>query len=221
MEGELKKLTIESYTDPEYQGSPVSTFEVMFNPKSYAVKYAVEYDDEQGMGTTGLPQRFKQSKPSEFALEFILDGTGASSKKAEVSKLVEDFLAVAYEYDGELHRPRYLKVAWGTLLFNSVFKAANITYTLFKPDGSPLRAKVGATFFGFVEEKRRVAEERAQSPDLTQVHTVTSGETLPLLSFRYYGDQMHYLDVAEANGLTDFRSLNAGSRLVFPPLAKA
>lgn len=221
MEGELKKLKIESYTDPEYQGSPASEFEVMFNPKSYSVKYAVEYDDEQGMGTTGLPQRFKQSKPSEFSLEFILDGTGASADKREVSALVDDFLAVAYEYDGDLHRPRYLKLSWGTLLFNCVFKAANITYTLFKPDGSPLRAKVGATFFGFVEDKRRVAEEGATSPDLTRVHTVTAGETLPLLSFRYYGDQMHYLDVAVVNGLTDMRALSPGLRLVFPPLAKA
>lgn len=220
MLGELKKLRIESYTDAEYSGSPVDTFEVMFNPNSYALKYAVEYEDDQGKGTTGLPQRFKQSKPSEFSLEFMLDGTGAAADPVDISEEISHFLRVCYEYDGEIHRPRYLKVAWGTLLFNSVFKAANIKHTLFQPDGTPLRASISATFFGFIVDTKRVAEERSSSPDLTRIHTVTGGETLPLLAHRYYGNTAHYIDVARANELNDFRALTDGQRLIFPPLAK-
>ena len=91
MDGKLEKLRIESYTDPEYKGSPVQTFTVMFNPNSYTAKYAVEYDDtEQGRGSTGLPQRYKKTKPGDFSVEFVLDGTGASAEKADVSLRIEE-----------------------------------------------------------------------------------------------------------------------------------
>lgn len=222
MEGALKKLRIESFTDPDYSGNPKQPpFEVLFNPNTYSVKYAVEYEEEQGKGTTGVPQKFKQAKPSEFGVEFTLDGTGASADVVDVDQKIDEFLSVVKEYDGEIHRPPYLKVIWGTLLFNCVFKGANVKYTLFKPDGAPLRAVVSATFLGFIDDTKRVADERASSPDLTRVHAVTAGETLPLLCHRYYGDARHYVSVAQHNDLNDFRRLEAGGRLLFPPLERA
>lgn len=220
MEGALKKLRIESFSEPDYSGEPKGTFEVLFNPNTYSVKYAVEYEEDQGKGTTGLPQQFKQSKPNEFGIEFTLDGTGASADAIQVDEEIDNFLGVVYEYDGEIHRPRYLKVIWGTLLFNCVFKGANVKYTLFKADGTPLRAAVSATFFGFIDDTKRVAEERASSPDLTRVHAVIAGETLPLLCHRYYGDARHYMNVAKHNNLNNFRNLEAGRRVVFPPLER-
>ncbi len=220
MQGELKKLRIESYTSPDYSGSPKDTFEVMFNPNNYAVKYAVEYEEDQGKGTSGLPQKYKQTKPSEFSLDFTIDGTGASSKRTEVIKEVRKFLAVVHTFDGEIHRPPYLKVAWGSLLFNCVFKGANVKYTLFKPNGEPLRANISTSFIGSIDDTKRAAEERASSPDLVRVHTVAEYDTLPLLAHNYYGDARYYLAVARVNAIDDFRSLTTGQRLLFPPLAK-
>ncbi len=221
MEGALKKLIIEAYADAEYGGSPKDTFEVMFNPDNYSVKYAVEYEEDQGKGTSGLPQKYKQSKPVEFSLDFTIDGTGAAAEQVEVIDEVRHFLKVVQEYDGEIHRPPYLKVAWGTLLFNCVFKGANVKYTLFRPSGAPLRAAISASFLGTVDDTKRVAEERASSPDLARYHTVQDNETLPLLCHRYYGSARHYLAVARVNGLNDFRSLITGERLLFPPIEKA
>ena len=68
MDGELKKLRIESYTNPEYTGAPAATFEVLFNPNTYSVKYAVEYEEDQGRGTGLGPlatrARFLAIRPS-------------------------------------------------------------------------------------------------------------------------------------------------------------
>ncbi|SDE09556.1 LysM peptidoglycan-binding domain-containing protein [Kordiimonas lacus] len=229
MSGELKKLFIESFTDEKFSGSPVATFTTMFNPDNYSVKYAVEYEEDQGKGTSALPQKFKRTKPIDLALTFMIDGTGASEDlmvdgsepgKKDVIDKVRHFLSVVYEYDGEIHRPRYLRVAWGTLLFNCVFKGADVKYTLFKPDGNPLRATISASFYGTIDDEKRVAEESDKSPDLTRYHTVTAGETLPILAHKYYGDPRYYMAVARVNALNDFRTLEPGQTLLFPPISK-
>lgn len=229
MSGELKKLFIESFTDEKFTGSPVATFTTMFNPNNYSIKYAVEYEEDQGKGTSALPQKFKCAKPIDLSLDFMIDGTGASEDltvdgsapgEKDVIDKVRHFLSVVYEYDGEIHRPRYLRVAWGTLLFNCVFKSANVKYTLFKPDGSPLRATISASFYGTVDDEKRVAEEADKSPDLTRYHTVVEGETLPILAHKYYGDPRYYIALARANGLDDFRTLTPGQTLLFPPISK-
>lgn len=229
MSGELKKLFIESFTDEKFSGSPVATFTTMFNPNNYSIKYAVEYEEDQGKGTSALPQKFKRAKPIDLSLDFMIDGTGASEDLTidgsppgdkDVIDKVRHFLSVVYEYDGEIHRPRYLRVAWGTLLFNCVFKSANVKYTLFKPDGSPLRATISASFYGTVDDEKRVAEEADKSPDLTRYHTVVEGETLPILAHKYYGDPRYYIALARVNELDDFRSLSPGQTLVFPPISK-
>jgi len=221
MSGALEKLKIEAYTDPKYSGQPDRTFEVMYNPKSYALKYAINYDEEQGKGVSPGEKRYVSTKPQDITLEFTIDGTGASGDDpVDVSKKVKGFLDTCYTFHGEIHRPPYLKVAWGELVFTCVLQTANVTYTLFKPGGQPLRAKISATFSEFVDEQKRTAKERRSSPDLTHIHTVSGRESLPLLCHRYYGDQRYYLRVAQANRLLNFRRLDPGSTLFFPPIAK-
>ena len=218
MTGELKKMLIEAFKKPDYSGSAAESFEVMFNPNTYSQKYEVEYHDRQGQGDTGSPQIFGKIKPQEYTFDFVVDGTGVAADEADVHERVETFLKVTGKHDGEIHRPMYLKLSWGTLLSKCVLKSAEVTYTLFKPDGHPLRAKIKATFSENVEDTLRVAEERKSSPDLTHVHEVQAGEHLSLLAHRYYGDASRYYQVAEFNGLTSYRHLSTGQKLRFPPI---
>jgi nucleoid-associated protein YgaU len=101
-----------------------------------------------------------------------------------------------------------------------VLKSASIAYKLFQPDGAPLRAVISATFTDNSDDRTRVAVAQDSSPDVTHVRQVQAGDTLPLLCYRIYGDPRRYVEVAQANGLNDFRRLKAGTRLLFPPVAK-
>ena len=47
-----------------------------------------------------------------------------------------------------------------------------------------------------------------------------SGDTLPLLCKEIYGSPEHYLRVAQANNLNNFRNLTPGQEIIFPPLEK-
>lgn len=214
---ELKKMIIKAYTDPQ-RSSLVDSFTLMFNPNTYTQKYEVEYHDRQGPGDSGSPQVFGKIKPQEYTFEFVFDGTGvATETKKEVQDEVNKFLKMA-GYTGDTHRPTYLELLWGSLVSKCVLKSAEITYTLFKRDGFPLRAKVKATFSEDIEDALRVKKERKNSPDLTHVHTVHAGERLPQLCYEYYGDAGRYLQVAMYNHLDQFRHLEAGEQLLFPPI---
>jgi nucleoid-associated protein YgaU len=79
---------------------------------------------------------------------------------------------------------------------------------------------VQAKFKGFVEDNLRVARENNSSPDLTHVRMVKEGDTLPLMTYRIYGDPKYYLEVAKANKINNFRKLKTGDIIIFPPLTK-
>ncbi|MCW9708159.1 CIS tube protein [Fodinibius salsisoli] len=215
--GELVKLKIISFKDATYDQKD-KEFNVMFNPQEYTLKYNIDSDSSQGMGTSGSDQTFKKITPEDLSLEFMIDGTGATGEVVNVPNKVIEFLDVTYNYKGDEHRPRYLRISWGTLVFKCVLKSASVKYTLFKPDGTPIRAKLNTTFGQFKEDELRAAEESDSSPDLTHRRTVQDGDTLPLMCYRIYGDSKYYLQVAAANGLTNFRNLEAGQEIYFPPL---
>jgi nucleoid-associated protein YgaU len=219
--GELEKLTILAFEDPDDSDKPpVSQFEAFVNPTDITIAYEIEYEGGQGAGTTNSRMNFKKVKPGDLSLSLFIDGTGANGRPADVQEQIEQFQTVT-GYNGKIHRTSYLKVMWGKLqIKRCVLKTASIVYKLFTPNGVPLRAIISATFTDHSSDKTRVAMAQDQSPDLTHVRLVKANDTLPALCFDIYGEPRHYLDVARANRLDDFRRLQPGTKVFFPPLQR-
>ena len=218
--GKLEKLTILAYTKPDYLDQPVSRFEAYVNPHELTLSQEIEYDSAQGSGTTNSRMNFKKIKPGDLSLAFFLDGTGANGHPADVQAMIGQFQKVT-GYNGDIHRPNYLKVMWGTVhIRRCVLKNTSIAYKLFKADGVPLRAVITATFTDNSDDKTREAHVQNQSADLTHRRIVKAGDNLPRLCYEIYGDPRQYLTVAKANGFDDFRNLAPGTAVFFPPLEK-
>jgi hypothetical protein len=218
--GTLEKLKILAYEKADYSGAPIGEFVSFVNPNEILLAYELEYDSAQGAGTTNSRMNFKKVKPGDLTLNFFIDGTGAAGTTVDVQQKIEQFQRVT-EYNGNIHRPNYLKVVWGTLqVKRCILKSASITYKMFKPDGIPLRAVISATFTDNSDDQSRVAIAQDHSPDLTHVRMVKSGDTLPGMCYGIYGDPGYYLDVARANRLNTFRRLMTGTKILFPPFEK-
>lgn len=218
--GKLEKLLILAYAKPDYSGKAIDQFESYVNPNEITLSYEMEYDSAQGSGTTNSRMSFKKQKPGDLSLSFFLDGTGANGVKLDVQAAIEKFGKVT-GFNGDIHRPNYLVVNWGTLqVKRCVLKSASIAYKMFQPNGIPLRAVISATFTDNSDDKTRVAKEQKQSPDLTHRRTIKAGDNLPTLCHQIYGDPQLYLRVAQANGMDDFRNLVPGTQVFFPPLEK-
>jgi hypothetical protein len=218
--GELTKFRVEAHDKPDYSDKAVETYEAYVNPAEVTVAFEVDYNSSQGSGTTDSRKEFHKVKPADLTINFFIDGTGANGNKVSVKSEIDKFNKVT-GYDGKIHRTRYLLVAYGDMeIKRCVLKSTSVVYKLFKPNGIPLRAVITAVFTGNADDQTRVAAAKDESPDLTHVRVVTAGDTLPGLCYKIYEDTRYYLDVAQANGLDDFRNLVPGTRIFFPPLEK-
>ncbi len=231
--GELKKMEIYGCTDDEYsQYDPPKPITVAINPDTITTATTVVYKAEQAGGNTAANLKFEKITPTDMKFELLFDSTGVLSNQKEflsgfksagevtsVFDQIQAFRDVAFSYSSKTHKPKKLKLVWGDLIFKGVVKAWSVTYTLFQPDGTPIRAKGSLSIAESVADSLRVGEENRNSPDLTHLRVVKAGDTLPGMCQNIYGDSQYYIGVAEYNKLNNFRRLEPGTKLYFPPLA--
>ena len=227
--GELKKMKIYAYTNVDLADNHLAAipgvanpYTALINPETYSVEIKYEFENGQGQGSTGGHQQFKVKLPEEMSFEFLFDNTGIidGKPKTNIADDIEKFKKFLMDYDGNSHQPRFFKFAWGTDLFKGRCAALNINYKLFNPDGSPIRAICKVSLKQATEEELRVIRQNNHSPDLTHYRVTQKGDTLPLMCYKIYGDSSYYLQVAQVNKLQNFRALEAGTEIFFPPVEK-
>lgn len=243
--GQLEKMRIEVLIDgdpPTVSTEDDHRYMVQVNPESYKINYQINYDHRPAHGASGSEAKYANTSPPTLEFEFLFDGTGvipppagpldnvpiagavaallSGGEKYDVSQELYNFAHVVYDYSGSEHRPRRVRLVWGTLSFDGALSSLTIDYKLFKPDGSPLRAVARAAFTGTITDRLRELKDNNSSPDLTHVRSVVAGDRLPLMAQRIYRTPNHYLEVARANKLYGFRKLVEGTRISFPPVDK-
>ena len=200
--------------------SSAPKFEVLINPPSYSINSAILYVEEQAMGQAGHESKFYTMEAEKLKLPSLtFDGTGAvPGSKMPVKEQVALLRKCVYAYVGTKHEAPIVQVVWGSMIFYGRVKELDFNYTLFKPTGEPLRAKVDISFVEYASAGQLALEANRSSPDMTHLVQVRAGDTLPLLCERIYRDPSYYLEVARINGLTAFRQLEPGTSLRCPPL---
>jgi len=197
-------------------------FKVMLNPSSYTQNYSIQYSKKEALGQTGSELKFSATDPEKLDLkEIVIDGTGAIDTGGtydDVKTQIKNLRDIAYTYDGDEHEPNPVRILWGNLIFFGRLTKMSVDYTLFKPSGEPLRAKVGLSLSEFKSKNEEALRANRSSPDLDHIVEVRAGDTLPLLCHRIYKNSSYYTDIAKVNNLSSFRGLKPGTRLHFPPL---
>jgi len=219
----LVKLKIEAFSDPACTAPVGSELSVMFNPETYSRNYQVEYNNSNVLGENNSTLLFRGMKGSELKLKLVADGTGVVPLPSGISN-VDDYIQkikdLTYSFQGTEHRPSFLKIVWGSLSVICVCKTLNVTYNLFKSDGSALRATIELGLSETIDFKTKAKEAQKSSPDLTHVRIVRAGDTLPLMTYKIYGDSSYYMEVARVNGLKSVSAIKPGDQIYFPPIKK-
>ena len=223
--GKLEKLTIQAYSDPKFSAKVGEAFKVLINPEKYSRTFAIQFNEQQAMGTSGGGPAYNKSLPESIKLEFIFDGTGAIPSPSggtpkTVDQWLSEFKEITFDYNGDIHSSNYLVLSWGSLVFKCRLTQYSVEYNLFKEDGTPLRAKVSADFKEFTDPETVAKESSANSPDLSHVHVFRAGDTLHHLCHKIYDDASLYMEVARINDIVNFRGIAPGTSLYFPPLKK-
>ncbi|MBQ0788601.1 MAG: ATP-binding protein [Oceanihabitans sp.] len=145
----LIKVLIFAYTDRRFstlskvQPNPIS---LPVNPKEFSQKHRLTSNK------TAISS-YVVSNPKELKLDFILDGTNTiagytyNSDNHAVKEQLAVFMHTVYFKKASEKYPRFLKIKWGdSLAFSGILSDLNLNYTLFEPNGDPLRIEVSATF---------------------------------------------------------------------------
>ena len=216
------KLHIIAYGDANYSSQIGDPFYALLNPESYTVDYKMQLSDaNQTQGPQTAEAVYVKTHPNIMNFDFLFDATGAiatdsgsGSQKVDIKKQIDDFMGKIFAVNADKHEPSFLKIVWGTIMFKGRCESVSINYKLFSQDGTALRAVLKCAFRASPPETADVS-----SPDLTHMRVVTTSDTLPLMCYNIYGSSSYYVQIAQINGITNFRKLQVGSKIFFPPLS--
>jgi nucleoid-associated protein YgaU len=200
-----------------------TNFQAQINPADVSHSFGIRYDKTKAQGSAGVEPKFSAMDDERVNFSIMLDGTGVvppvSGQPPDVKGQLAQLNKVVYEYVDLRTEPPYVRVLWGTLIFFGRLESLKAQYTLFKPGGDPLRAKVDLAFVGAMSkhEEQRITN-RTSSAAATQTVTMKEGDSLGAICEDIYGSPSAFMKVARYNGLTDFRNIPAGTVLKFPPM---
>lgn len=219
----LAKLTIKP------QSSNLKEFEVLFNPNSYTIRKEVTWTAKTRKGATGTTkssttQRQLDAPPLEFGggdtrlltLTLFFDVTESPQKdvREETNKIV----ALTRIERGKSLQPPVCIVSWGKypsgsdFPFRGVVSSLTQNFTLFRSDGTPVRADLTVVFKEFLDPQD---SQRKTDPEFT-THLIKQGDTLSRIAAEVYRDPKQWRLIAEENHLDDPRQLQIGQTLSIP-----
>jgi nucleoid-associated protein YgaU len=106
---------------------------------------------------------------------------------------------------------------WGSFLsYKGVISQIAQNFTLFKTDGTPLRASVDVTFSETGEQQKK--QNPTTRTEARKIWVVHEGQTLDWIAYQEYGDPACWRHIAETNNLPNPRDLRPGQVLKLTPL---
>ncbi len=101
--------------------------------------------------------------------------------------------------------------------FKCIVESVKQKFTLFNPDGIPLRATLTVGLREYKTLDEQLAHLNLTSPDRTHSYVTQNGDTLSRVAAQYYGSAGDWRSIADANGIEDPRRLAVGTFLTIPP----
>jgi hypothetical protein len=190
---------------------------VLFNPEEYTLNKDINYAQTGVPGLSGPITQFVHGNLKTLEMELFLDTYEAHRAGGRLlNQAGEDVRKLAHAITGlmdinpETHAPPVLLFTWASLCFTCVLASVNQRFTMFLPDGTPVRARLQVTFNEF-----RNAELEAKE---TKLYVVRQGETLSAIAQATYSNPALWRPIALRNEIDDARTLPAGLQLVVPAL---
>jgi len=102
--------------------------------------------------------------------------------------------------------------------FTGLVESIKQKFTLFSPEGVPLRATVNVVLREYRTLEEQLNQLNLNSPDRTHTHVLKRSETLSFIAGNIYGRPEEWRYIADENGLEDPRRIGPGLFLTIPPI---
>ena len=188
---------------------------IQWNPTQYTLEKGNQIA-EIGVPGLGAPIiQFVHGNTRSFSCELYFDTYEKRQNVTQHTDKIFGLLAI----DAGTHAPPICTLSWGSLSFRCVVEKVSGSFTLFLPDGTPVRAKLNVTFKEYLPVEVLVRQNPTQSADHRKSRVVQLGDTLSNIAFEEYGDAGKWRPIADANHIDNPLSLRPGTLLLIPAIA--
>jgi hypothetical protein len=215
--GELVKATITNLDTEE-------SLECMFNPGEYTFTKSNNWALGKKRGANVPKLEFNGGNPTDLQVQLLFDTyeTGEDVRRKYTNALWQLAMVNKDKKDSRTKKstPPKCEFRWGTMWsFKAVVTNISQKFTLFLPDGTPVRAVMDLTLRQ-VEDEGIYPKQNPTSGGISgyRTHTLRQGETLYLIAAQEYGEARHWRFIAEFNKIDNPLSLKPGMVLSLPPL---
>jgi hypothetical protein len=148
--GKREYMTLQAYEDYFFNNVIGDEYQVMINPDTFERRFTASYEKPKSiLGKYSISSGlFSGMGTTTYNFSLILDGTGiVNPAKKDVKKELDDLMNVLFTKWGDGGRcPNYVIITYCHETFRCVVTSVVVKYTLFNPDGTPLRATVTCSF---------------------------------------------------------------------------
>jgi nucleoid-associated protein YgaU len=198
-----------------------------FNPKEYSIQKSATWNRPTNKSAkSSTKPEFGGVQPQSVTMElFFDDWENSDADLLKDTKTLLDWLKPTNEsINKKKPQPQILKFQWGSnhslSEFQGFLKSVSVKYTMFKPDGKPVRATANISL-----------EEVPKDPEGTnptsgaiagrRTYVLGAGDSLHSIAYAEYGDPALWRALALFNGIDDPLRMVPGTRLLLPSADEA
>lgn len=208
--------------------NPAVVVPFLFNPKELSVEKSNQFAEVNIPGLPSPIYQFVRGNARSVTLDLFFDtyeqgtdvrlftdritGWDAGSMFSKLPGIAKGLMDI----DSDLHAPPVCLFIWGAFIFQCIIERVTKRFTMFLPEGIPVRATLNITLKEYREVDVQVKEIALESADLTKRWIVKQGDSLWSIAAKEYGDPSDWRLIAEANKMDNPRILKPGQAIVIP-----
>ena len=215
--GELVKATITNLDTND-------SIECLFNPKEYTFTKSNNWSQSKTKGKNVPKLEFNGGNPTDLKVQLFFDTyeSGEDVRKKYTNAIWQLAMVNKDKQDPKTKKsqPPKCEFRWGSMWsFKAVLADVTQKFTLFLPDGTPVRATLDVTFRQ-TEDEGLFPKQNPTSGGMPGHRTriVKAGETLDWIAAQEYGEAKHWRYIAEVNRIDNPFQMKPGTVLQLPPL---
>ena len=200
---------------------PVGGLKFKYNPEKFTLSKNTDWDNPGvRLQSDWAEPTYRSTSPARLTLEIFFDAF------EELFGDVSTDVAVLIDWTkpGPSNKPPLLEFRWGVsnVLQGMKFylESVTATYTMFRVDGTPIRATCDITLIEWSNPASRQNPTSGGLPGM-ETHVLIDGETLHSVAWARYGEAGFWRALADFNGIDDPMRVEPGTTLLIPPRREA
>jgi nucleoid-associated protein YgaU len=192
-------------------------FSVSYNPPEYSLTKGSQIAE---IGIPGLDSpllQYVRGSNEKLSLKLFFDTT---DEQSDVRDKTKKFYNLAKQNENTHALPK-CRLSWGKTgtikgdqtNFKGIVENISQNFTLFKSDGTPLRAELELT----LREYKTLEDMITKPKSYSRTRIIRKGDTLSSIAGEEYHDPQAWRRIAEKNNIVNPKDIIPGQSLIIPP----